>query len=136
MLRSPNFDRLREAAELGRERAYAPHSHYQVGAAILGVDGVVYHGCNIENDTYGLTICAERVALAKMVSEGCQQVVAVVVITKDGGTPCGLCRQMLVQFAPEPSQVAIWCLDDQGNVSEYTLSELLPHEFRLETNEG
>ena len=126
---------LVEAASLARARAYAPHSGYQVGAAIRGVDGEIYSGCNVENDSYGLTICAERSAVSQMVLAGCYEIVEVVVITADGGSPCGMCRQTLVQFAPRPDQVTVFCLGGSSPLG-ITLAELLPHTFRLQRGEN
>lgn len=81
--------------------AYAPYSNYPVGAALLAADGQVYTGCNVENAAYPATICAERTALVKAVSEGQRRFTAVAVATRSGGAPCGLCRQMLYEFAPD-----------------------------------
>jgi cytidine deaminase len=108
-------DLIRGAAE-ARELAYAPYSGYAVGAAVEGADGAVRTGSNIENVSYGGTMCAERVALFKMVSE-------------DGGPPCGLCRQVLLEFAPDPAQVQVLVADTAGGVREYSLAELIPHGF-------
>lgn len=110
-----------------RQRAYAVYSHYHVGAALLSKDGQVFTGCNIENAAYPAGICAERTALVKAVSEGVREFLAVVVATDNGGSPCGICRQMLNEFAPE-----IWVIlvDEHGQISlEQPLNELLPHSF-------
>lgn len=130
--RSPNYDRLLEAAKAARERAYALHSGYHVGAAILAANGEVFPGCNIENDTYGLTLCAERAAVAGMVVAGQREIREVLVVTEDAGTPCGLCRQTLCQFAPDLDLVRVWCVGMNGSVNGYTLAELFPHPFRLQ----
>jgi cytidine deaminase len=95
------IQQLLRAARDARERAYVPYSHYPVGAALLGSNGIIYTGCNVENAAFPATICAERTALVKAVSEGQQEFVAVAVVTGNGGSPCGLCRQMLYEFAPE-----------------------------------
>jgi len=121
-------DLIRGAAE-ARELAYAPYSGYAVGAAVEGADGAVRTGSNIENVSYGGTMCAERVALFKMVSEGCRELRRVAVVTKDGGPPCGLCRQVLLEFAPDPAQVQVLVADTAGGVREYSLAELIPHGF-------
>ncbi|MBE9470647.1 MAG: cytidine deaminase, partial [Chloroflexi bacterium] len=84
-----------------REHAYAPYSGYRVGAALLGKSGNVYTGCNVENAVYPLVICAERVAVVKAVSEGEQEFVALAVVTKNGGAPCGSCRQTLREFGED-----------------------------------
>ena len=83
------------------EQAYVPYSHYRVGAALLATDGVIYTGCNVENAAYPACICGERTALVKAVSEGARTFTAIAVATANGGSPCGLCRQMLFEFAPD-----------------------------------
>ena len=109
-----------------RARAYAPYSHYAVGAALLAEDGRLFTGVNVENSSYGLTICAERTAVVKMVSEGGRHIVAVAVCTENGGSPCGACRQVLTEFAGD---VPVWLSDSNGNVRETTLYALLPDHF-------
>lgn len=124
-----NFDELVSAARASRTRAYAPYSNYAVGAAVLGSDGNIYTGCNVENASYGLTICAERNAIASMVAAGCTSIEAVAVSTKDGGTPCGACRQVIAEFAQPNKNVA--CASD-SDVQHYTVAELLPSSFKLQ----
>jgi cytidine deaminase len=110
-----------------RSRAYCPYSRYQVGAALLGENSVIYGGCNVENASYGGTICAERTAVVKAVSEGVRQFSALVVATANGGSPCGICRQFLYEFAPD---LLIILVDGDGIVrAEHTLRQLLPHGF-------
>jgi cytidine deaminase len=114
-----------------RERAYAPYSSYAVGAAILAADGRIFAGCNVENASYGLCLCAERSAVAQLVAEGAPAMVALVVVTAgpEAGSPCGLCLQTLAEFAEElPIGLAI-AGDDRPRVVR-SLSELLPHAFR------
>ena len=123
-------ERLLKAASEVRTNAYAPYSVYRVGAAILGADGKVYTGCNVENVSYGLTMCAERSALAQMVAFGCQEIQEVVVVTADGGTPCGMCRQSLLEFAPVPSNIWVICANEEGETESYRLSELCPAPFQ------
>jgi cytidine deaminase len=107
--------------------AYIPYSHYPVGAALRAVDGTIYTGCNVENAAYPATICAERTALVKAVSEGQRQFDLLVVATRNGGSPCGTCRQMLFEFAPE---LRIVTVDLDGVLySDCTLSQLLPNGF-------
>jgi cytidine deaminase len=84
-----------------RERAYAPYSHYFVGAAVLAEDGSVTLGCNVENASYPATICAERVALTGAVAQGKRKLKAIAVVTRDGGSPCGICRQVMSELGPE-----------------------------------
>lgn len=92
---------LIRAARDASERAYNPYSGYPVGAVLQAVDGTTFSGCNIENASYPATICAERTALVKAVSEGYREFDLIVVYTPNGGSPCGICRQMLYEFAPE-----------------------------------
>jgi cytidine deaminase len=118
---------LFEAANAARARAYAPYSGYKVGAALLGADGAIYAGCNVENAAYPVTICAERTALVKAVSEGARDFEAVAVVTRDGGHPCGTCRQALNEFAPEMAVLVFSAAGDL--VGECALSDLLPGAF-------
>lgn len=122
---------LIEAARRARLHAYAPYSNYAVGAAVRTSDGRIFTGCNVENASYGLTVCAERVAVFSAVAAGAREVVAVAVCTPDGGTPCGACRQVLMEFAPAPDACTIWVVRPDELVARYTLAELLPHAFRL-----
>lgn len=93
---------LLAAANEARRLAHAPYSRYRVGAALLTRDGRVYTGCNVENASFGLSICAERVAVFKAVSDGQREFVAVAIVTPDvGASPCGACRQVLHEFAPD-----------------------------------
>ena len=126
------FETLVSEAKAAQSKAYAPYSHYLVGAAILGADGEIYSGCNVENVSYGLTICAERVAIGKMVAAGCRRLIEVVVVTRDGGTPCGMCRQTLAEFTSTPEEVKVTCLDAEGKAQSWPLSALLPEAFRSE----
>lgn len=121
-------DRLLAAACAARSRAYAPYSHFTVGAALLSDDGQLYTGVNIENASYGLTVCAERNAIGAMINAEGRQVLAIAVCTDNGVTPCGACRQVLSEFATE-KDVPVWIADGQGNVRETTLSSLLPDDF-------
>lgn len=118
---------LVEKAIVAARNAYAPYSNYQVGAALYASSGAVYSGCNVENAAYPATICAERTALVKAVSEGEREFECIVVATHNGGFPCGTCRQMLYEFSPE--LLVIIC-DFEGQIqSELSLSALLPHAF-------
>ena len=106
-------EQLCQMALAMRQQAYCPYSHFAVGAALQGADGMVYTGCNIENAAYSATLCAERVALAKAVSEGKRDFVrlAIAASGEDYCVPCGVCRQMLWEFAPD---LEIICLNGQG----------------------
>jgi cytidine deaminase len=119
---------LIEAARAARANAYAPYSVYFVGAAALAEGGTAFSGCNVENASYGLTICAERNAIANMVAHGKTRLAAVAVATADGAAPCGACLQVMSEFAIG-SDVPVMLLDDDGNVRETTLGALLPVAF-------
>ena len=112
-------------------KAYAPYSHFQVGAALLAKDGRVFTGCNVENATYGATICAERTAVTKAVSEGVREFekIAIVASSGDYAAPCGICRQALFEFMPE-GKVVLW--SELEGEKEFALTELLPFGFRGE----
>jgi len=123
-------DQLVAAACAVRARAYAPYSRFPVGAALLTDDGRVYSGVNIENASYGLTVCAERNAIGAMVAAGGgRQLVAVAVCTENGVTPCGACRQVLSEFVDPDGDAVVWIIDGQGSVRETTLFTLMPDHF-------
>jgi cytidine deaminase len=118
---------LIEAAQQARRWAYAPYSHYPVGAALLTSSGRVYDGVNVENAAYPTGMCAERVAVFKAVSEGELSFAAIVVVTANGGTPCGACRQVLAEFGVETEVIIA---DANGRVvMESSVAELLPGAF-------
>jgi len=119
-------EELIDTAKKARKKAYAPYSHYKVGAALLGKSGKVYTGCNVENASYGHTVCAERTAVLKAVSEGEREFEAVAVVTKNGGSPCGACRQVLSEFAPA---LIVYIADKDGEFRTTTLKKLLPDSF-------
>ena len=115
------------------ERSYVPYSHFPVGAALLCADGTVFTGCNIENAAYGPTICAERTALVKAVSEGHRDdfvKLAVVGNSADYCWPCGVCRQVLYEFAPD---LTVLVARGDGDFVSLPLRELLPHGFGPES---
>lgn len=118
---------LVKAAIEGSEHAYMPYSNYKVGAAILTKDGEIFKGCNVENASYPVGVCAERTAIVKAVSEGKKEMVACAVVTRDGGSPCGLCRQALYEFNPKMHMIMAKL--DGEVVSEMPLTELLPLGF-------
>lgn len=109
-----------------RGNAYAPYSHYKVGAAVLGEDGQIYTGVNVENATYGLTICAERTAVFNAVTAGQKRIVAAAVCTENAGSPCGACRQILVEFG---GNIPVWITNLRGESRQSTTFELLPDHF-------
>ncbi|WP_409967629.1 cytidine deaminase [Bengtsoniella intestinalis] len=111
-----------------RANAYNPYSHFAVGAALECADGTVFTGCNIENAAYSPTICAERVAVVKAVSEGYTQFCRIAIASSgdDICVPCGVCRQVLSEFATD---LEVICLSSDGKRKTFTLKELLPHSF-------
>lgn len=109
-------------------RAYAVYSGYLVGAAVLAEDGKIYGGNNIENSAYPSGLCAERVAIFKAISEGNRRILAICVATKNGGSPCGGCRQVMREFASMDMPVII--VDESGEIAyESTMDEILPRSF-------
>jgi len=112
-----------------RARAYAPYSHYTVGAALLAGSGKVYGGCNVENASYGLAICAERSAVAQAVAQGETSLVAIAISAAgpEPVPPCGMCRQTLSELLPPDAPVL--CENDRGARARFTVRELLPHAF-------
>jgi cytidine deaminase len=119
-------DELIACAAVSRERAYAPYSKFKVGAALLGESGRIYSGCNVENAAYGPSMCAERTAVFKAVSEGERDFEAIAVVTENGVSPCGTCRQVMIEFAPE---MTVIIADTQGNAHRTTVRDLLPDAF-------
>ena len=111
-----------------RSKAYAPYSNYSVGAALLTKTGKVFLGVNVENAAYPDTICAERSAVVSAVSAGERDFEAIAVATRNGGTPCGSCRQVLAEFGLD---IDVLLVDDSGNlIQTYTVQELLPGAFQ------
>ena len=109
-----------------RRKAYAPYSHYAVGAAILGKSGRTYTGCNVENAVYSLTICAERAALFKAISENEREFETLAVVTSNGGSPCGSCRQVLAEFGLD---IRVLIATPEQLVAETRVADLLPRAF-------
>jgi cytidine deaminase len=127
MLTNELRETLIHKAMEARKGAYAPYSHYAVGAALLTASGQIYDGVNIENAVYPLTICAERVAMFKAVSQGEKSFKAMAVVTKNGGTPCGSCRQVMAEFGLD--MLVLIAKADGTLVSEQTVADLLPGAF-------
>lgn len=125
-------DALLAAARQARARAYAPYSGYRVGAAVLADDGRIYGGCNVENAMYGATVCAERVAVTTAVAAGARRLVALAVITPNGGAPCGFCRQVLAEFAPPELPILLAGPDEEAPSRRFTLGGLLPEAWGAE----
>ena len=121
-------EELKSAAVSMLERSYCPYSHFPVGAALECEDGTVYTGCNIENAGFSATVCAERTAVFKAVSDGHRRFKRIVVAGRSDSpcVPCGECRQVLSEFAPE---LEVICLDKDGNELTLSLTDLLPHSF-------
>jgi cytidine deaminase len=121
-------EKLIEAARDARKHAYAPYSKYLVGAAALTKSGKIFSGCNVENAAYPSGLCAERVAIFKGVSEGEREFVALVVVTKNAGSPCGACRQVFSEFAEDDAEIVL--ADESGKVHQkFLLKEILPDRF-------
>ena len=125
-----NFQELTALANDIRKNAYAKYSNYAVGAALLGKSGKIYTGVNVENAVYSLTICAERVAIFKALSEGEREFEAISVVTDNGGSPCGSCRQVLAEFGLD---IIVYIADGEENLlEETTVKALLPRAFGAE----
>ncbi|QDS98676.1 cytidine deaminase [Adhaeretor mobilis] len=118
------------AAVEARANAYAPYSKFHVGAAVLTASGEIHSGCNVENASYGLTICAERIAAGAAVAAGGKKITAVAVATPGGHSPCGACRQFLAEFGGAMTVLLIDS-DDPTNVNETSLDTLLPRQFEF-----
>jgi cytidine deaminase len=124
----PEVERLRALADAARANAWAPYSHFPVGAALEAADGRVFGGCNVENASYPAGTCAERVALGTAVAAGARAFVRVVITSnqQDPTPPCGICRQALVEFAPA---LEVYAVTPDGRAARWSLAELLPAPF-------
>jgi cytidine deaminase len=134
-MNSTQRTRLLDAAERALRNAHAPYSLYRVGAAVLADGGKIFAGCNLENASYGLTMCAERVAAGAAVAAGHKNIRAIAIVS-DGPEvpwPCGACRQVLVEFAKDDTPVLVAIRGHLRAAELSTLGELLPRAFRLET---
>lgn len=123
---------LKRRARDAATRAYAPYSSFPVGAAVLAAGGAIHTGANVENASYGLSICAERAAIFEAVAHGARRIEAIVIYTATPAptTPCGACRQVIHEFGPDA--VVVCCTDDERAERTYALAELLPGAFGLE----
>lgn len=126
-LKSQDIDRLVLAAIDARDQAYAPHSHFYVGSALLMHDGEIVVGCNVENASYSLTLCSERVAASTAVARGHRHWQAIAIASVGGVTPCGACRQFLAEFGSDLLIVCVDILDGSRKIKR--LSQLLPDAF-------
>jgi len=120
------IDRLVYAAHDARGRAYAPYSNYQVGAAVLTREGRIFGGCNVENASYGISLCAERGAIASAIAAGQRDFTAIAIATERIGSPCGACRQFLVEFNPK---MTVILSDVDGRKVSHLAMDLLPGFF-------
>lgn len=114
-----------------RDNAYAPYSKFLVGAAVLTAGGQIYAGANVENSSYGLTICAERVAATAAIAAGARTLAAVAIATDGGHGPCGACRQFLYEFAESDMEVLLVNSSEPAKLQRLSLNSLLPHGFKL-----
>ena len=121
-----DYEELIAKAMKARAKAHAPYSHFAVGAALLARSGRIYTGCNVENASYGLSICAERTAVFKAISEGERDFEAIAVVTENGATPCGACRQVLLEFGEDIQMIVA---NGAGEYRVFSLRELLPEAF-------
>lgn len=121
---------LQKACDM-RQYSHAPHSHFKVGAALLTQDDIIIGGCNIESDSYGLTICAERNAIFTAYAQGYRQFKSLAVVTDSKSTPCGACRQIIAELC---GNIPVYVSDLQGEVITFQAYDLLPHHFSLTQN--
>ena len=124
------YKTLCEQAIEARRVAYAPYSGFRVGAALLAKDGTVFSGCNVENASYGLCVCAERTAICKAISEGIQDFEAIAIAAVPLASPCGACRQFIVEFGKDITVVSINA-DDPTEMKIWSSSELIPESFEM-----
>ena len=123
------YRELYKIADSAKNNAYAPFSDFKVGAALLTGSGMIYTGVNVENSSYGGTVCAERTAFVKAVSEGERNFKAIAIAAEGEAMPCGICRQFMYEFAPELDVITG---ENEENLRVHKLNELLPEGFRLE----
>lgn len=121
------FKELRQLAESASQKAYSPYSKVQVGSALESASGKIFYGCNIENSSFGATICAERVAIFNAIAQGEKEILKIYIYTKDGWPPCGCCRQVMAEFANPNLKIILG--DAQGREAVYSLHDLIPMSF-------
>ncbi len=120
------MDKLIKAARLVQKNSYAPYSSYKVGAAVLTEDNTIVSGCNVESSSYGLTCCAERIAIYGAIAQGHNKFKALALFTENGGSPCGACRQVIWDLCGD---IPIYITDKNGTIEETTSKDLLPNAF-------
>ena len=125
-----DYKTLCDQAIEARRAAYAPYSNFRVGAALLAQNGTVFSGCNVENASYGLCVCAERTAICKAVSEGVQEFEAIAIAAVPLASPCGACRQFIVEFGKDIAVVSINA-DDPTDIKIWSSGELIPESFEF-----
>ena len=130
-MKEEKFSALIQAAFDAREHAYAPYSKFRVGAALETTDGTVFTGCNVENSSFGLCICAERTAICKAVSSGYQQFKAIAIAATPFASPCGACRQFLAEFGTDIRVIAVDA-DDLSKQETWLVDELIPGSFKIQ----
>ncbi len=127
----PDLTNLIHEAVEARLQAHAKYSRFSVGSAILSEDGIIFRGCNVENASFGLTLCAERVALTSAITSGHQTFRAIAIVADRLAAPCGACRQVLAEFCDEDFPVHIATAADPTSVETHLLGNLLPERFQL-----
>ncbi|MEN2776558.1 cytidine deaminase [Acetivibrio clariflavus] len=129
-----DYEKLISLANEVKQNAYAPYSNFHVGAALITNSGKIYTGTNVENASYGATICAERTAIVKAVSEGEKKIKAIAISSdsEDYIYPCGICRQVILEFAAD--DLVIICSNNKGEYKVFNINEILPHAFVFKKN--
>ena len=127
------LEELVQAALQARLHGYAPYSQFLVGAALRTTSGRIFHGCNVENASYGLAICAERNAITSMVAAGESAIAAMAITCAGGGSPCGACRQVMVEFGSD-FEVTLVDAEDPSKREQCSMRDLLPRAFKLKSS--
>jgi cytidine deaminase len=131
----PDLLLMYNEALMARQRAYAPYSAFSVGAAIEAGNGSIYSGCNVENGSFGLSICAERVAMARAIADGQRSFSRVVVVASPIASPCGACRQFLSEFLDDQTPIHAFEAGNRDVTKSWTMRDLLPDRFRFGTSD-
>ena len=127
------YKQLVEAAIEARERSYSPYSQFKVGAALQGTEGSIITGCNVENASYGLSICAERAAICRAFAQGIRTFQAIAIAASPLASPCGACRQFLVEFGNDITVISV-DVNDPARISQWQSGELIPDSFTFPEN--